>query len=100
MQIKTLVQQVETFLHEIRAEIARWRVKIHFNPRGLLGYDDLKSWSSADKLAQEYSVKGAAAAITSLTVRYFDTVQHYDSAINGTEVVGQLYKVLAMINEQ
>lgn len=72
--------------------------KVHFNPRGLLGYDDLTSWSNSDKQAQEYSIKGAAAAITSLTVRYFDTVRHYDRSIGGTDVVGQLYKVLASIN--
>lgn len=98
---RTLVKRRHYTKGEIRNVLRVYQLgsrKVHFNPHDILNYHDQFVWDKETKRALEFSIKGAAASFTSLVVRYYDTVRHYDSSINDKEVIEQLYQLLEKIN--
>ena len=72
--------------------------KVHFNPHDLLNYYDQGVWDHASKKSLEISILGAGAGFTSIVVRYFDVIWHYDKNSNGKEIVQVLYDLLEQIH--
>ena len=73
--------------------------KVHFNPEDLLNFYDQTTLDSKSMQSLEVTIKATAASLTSLVVRYFDTIKHYDKSTDGSEVIEQLYVILEQIHE-
>ena len=99
---KVLIKRKHYSKSEIRNILRAYKVgsrKVHFNPEDLLNFYDQNNWDRASIRSLDISIKAAAASFTSIVVRYFDTVNHYDSTISGKEVLAKLYTALETIHE-
>jgi hypothetical protein len=72
--------------------------KVHLNPDDLLKLYDQKSWDVASIRSASISIRGAAASLTSIVVRYHDTIRHYDKNIDTANIDDKLYDLIATIN--
>jgi hypothetical protein len=65
--------------------------KTHFNPQDLLNYADQEKWDKESFDAARGSILTAAASLISLTIRYYDTIAHYDPELYDNDAINALY---------
>jgi hypothetical protein len=96
--VKRKLYTVQEMRNLLRA-YQRGSRKTHFNPVDILGFHDQDTWDKSSITSLDIAIKAVAAGFTSLVVRYFDIVSHYDKTVDGSDTISKLYDIQEQIHK-
>jgi hypothetical protein len=71
----------------------------HLNPDNILEYHDQNTWTMSDIRARDTAIKSLAAGLTSIYIRYIDTVIHYKKTYTWKRNAKRMNKLLEKIHQ-